>query len=165
MNAYKESPSQSEWRRGTELELSEVQRMCPWNSGMKSRWRIDMRSHLAWRKTTRREQNERHPHSAKSGSRTTNEEQPHKLRKTVRFEQEAPSTSSSSTVHVSLEYPESGRKKDPLEPVSVHYSGHVEDDIQISSLDVFCQVDGRESRCIKGVGLVSRRRCWRSQEK
>ena len=85
----------------------------------------------------------------KSGSRTANEEQPDKLRKTVRFEQEAPSTSSSSTVHVSLEYPESGTKKDPLEPVFVHYSGHVEDDIQISALDVFHQADGRESRQIK----------------
>ena len=87
----------------------------------------------------------------KSGSRTANEEQPDKLRKTVRFEQEAPSTSSFSTVHVSLEYPESGTKKDPLEHVFVYYSGHVEDDIQISALDVFYQVDRRESRQIKEV--------------
>ena len=83
----------------------------------------------------------------KSRSRTAKEEQPDKLRKTVRFEQEAPSTSSSSTVHVSLEYPESGRKKARF----VHYSGHVEDDIQFSALDVFYQVDGRESRQIKEV--------------
>ena len=52
---------------------------------------------------------------------------------------------------MSLEYPESGTKKDPLEPAFVHYSGHVEDDIQISALDVFYQVDGRESRQIKEV--------------
>ena len=87
----------------------------------------------------------------KSGSRRANEEQPDMLRKTVRFEQEAPSTSSSSTVYVSQEYLVSGRKQDPLEPVFVHYPSHVDDDIQISALDVCYQMDGRESRYIKEV--------------
>ena len=67
-------------------------------------------------------------------------------------------------MHVSLEYLASGEKQDRLEPVLV--TGHADDDIQISALDVFYEIDGRKSRYIKrGVGLVSRRRCRRSQEK
>ena len=90
-------------------------------------------------------------HIGKSGSETANAEQPHMLRNTVRFEQEAPDTSSSSTMHVLPKYPASGGKQDRSEPVLVQNSGHVNDDIQISALDVFCEMDGRESRCIKEV--------------
>ena len=89
---------------------------------------------------------------------TANEEQPDKLRKTVRFEQAAPNTSSSSTMHVSLVYLASGQRQDRPEPVVVQNSGHVDDDIRISALDVFYQMDGRKSRYKKTcVGLVSRR--------
>ena len=36
-------------------------------------------------------------------------------------------------------------------------SGHVDDDVQISALDAFYEMDGRESRHIKDLfGLVSR---------
>ena len=69
----------------------------------------------------------------------------------MRFEQEAPNTSSSSTMHVSPEYPASGERQDRPQPVLVHNSGHVDDDIQISALDVFYEMDGRKSRYIKAV--------------
>ena len=92
-------------------------------------------------------------HTGKRGAETTNEEQPEKLRRTVRFEQEAPntSTSSSSTPFVSLEYPASGERQIRADPVLAQSSGHVDDDIQISALDVLCEMDGRESRYIKEV--------------
>ena len=69
----------------------------------------------------------------------------------MRFEQEAPNTSSSSTRHVSPEYPASCERQDRPQPVVVHNSGHVDDDIQISALDVFYEMDGRKSRYIKEV--------------
>ena len=90
-------------------------------------------------------------HNGKRGSETANEEQPDKLWKTVRFEQEAPHTLSSSTMHVSLECPASGEKQDRPGPVLVQNSGHVDDDIQISALDVFYEMDGRKARYIKEV--------------
>ena len=89
-------------------------------------------------------------HIGKRGSATANEEQRDQLRRTVRFEQEAPNTSSPSTTHVSFEYPASERQVRP-EPVLVQTSGHVDDDIQISALGVFYEMDGRESRYIKEV--------------
>ena len=52
---------------------------------------------------------------------------------------------------MSLEYPASGEKQDRPEPVLVQNSGHVDDDTQISTLDVFYEMDGRESRYIKEV--------------
>ena len=87
----------------------------------------------------------------KRGSETANEEQPDKWTKTVRFEQEAPNTSSPSFMYVSLEYPASGERPQRPEPVHVRNSSHVDDDIQISALDVFCEMHGRKSRCIKDV--------------
>ena len=66
-----------------------------------------------------------------------------KLRKTVRFEQEAPQTSPSSSTHVSLENLANGEKQDRPEPVLVQNSGH--------ALDVFYELDGRESCYIKEV--------------
>ena len=52
-------------------------------------------------------------------------------------------------VVVSFEYPASGEKQDRPEPMLVQNSGHVDDDIQISALDVFHEMEGRESRYIK----------------
>ena len=88
---------------------------------------------------------------AKKGSETANEEEPDTLRKIVRLEQEAPSSSLSSSTHVSLEYPVSGEKQDRPELVSLRGSGRVIDDIHISALDVFCEMEGREIRYIKEV--------------
>ena len=67
-------------------------------------------------------------------------------------------------MHVSLEHRVCGEKQDRPEPVLVQNSGHDDDDIQISALDVLYEMDGRESHR-KSVRLVSRRRSWRTQEK
>ena len=87
-------------------------------------------------------------HVGKRGSETASEEQPDKLRKTVRFEQETSSAAASSDPTVALEYPASGEKQDRLGSVLVQTSGHVEDDVQISALDAFSEMDGRKSRYI-----------------
>ena len=52
---------------------------------------------------------------------------------------------------MSLEYPASGEKQDQQEPVLVQNLGHVDGDIHISALDVFYEMDGRESRYIREV--------------
>ena len=90
-------------------------------------------------------------HIGKRGWETADEGQPDKLRKTVRFVQDAPNASSSSTMHVSPEYPASGARQDRPEPVLVQSSAHVDDDIQISALDIFHETDGRKSRYISEV--------------
>ena len=54
-------------------------------------------------------------------------------------------------MHVPLECLASGEKQDRPEPVHVHHSGHVDDNIQISALDVFYEMDGRKRRYIKEV--------------
>ena len=72
-------------------------------------------------------------HIGKRGLETANEEQ---LDKSRRFEQEAPNTSLSSSTNVSLECPASGEKQDRSKPVLAQNSGHVDNDIHISALDV-----------------------------
>ena len=72
------------------------------------------------------------------------EEQPDKLRKTVRFEQEAPSAAASSDPTVALEYPASGETQD--RPASVLVQ--IDDDVQISALDAFYEMDERKSRYV-----------------
>ena len=84
----------------------------------------------------------------KRGSGSSAEEQPDKLRKTVRFEQEAPTAAASSDPTVALEYPASGEAQDRPGSVLVQKSGHVDDDVQISALDAFYEMDGRKSRYI-----------------
>ena len=90
-------------------------------------------------------------HVGKRGSEAASEEQLDKLRKTVRFEQEASSAASSSDPVLPLEYPASGETQDLLGSVLVQKSGHVDDDAQISALDVFYEMDGRKSRYIREV--------------
>ena len=60
-------------------------------------------------------------------------------------------------MHVSTEYPAGGEGQDRPEPVRVQNSGHVDDDIQVSALDVFWEIDGRKSR--------SSKKCWIGIEK
>ena len=105
-------------------------------------------------------------HVGKRGSEAAGEEQPDKLRKIVRFEQDAPSAAASSDPTVALAYPASGETQDRPGSVLVQKSGHV-DDVQISALDPFYEMDGRKSGSLHriSVGAVSRRRCRRSQEK
>ena len=90
-------------------------------------------------------------HIGKRGSEAAGEEQPDKLRKTVRFEQEASSASATSDPTVALEYPSSGETPSRPGSVFVQTSGHVDDDVQISALDLFYEMDGRMSRYIGGV--------------
>ena len=102
-----------------------------------SRWRFDMRTHLA---VTSGKTRMRDIHVGKRGPEAAGEEQPDKLRKAVRFEQEAPS--------VALEYLVSGETHDRPGSVLVQKSGHVGDDVQISALDPFYEMDGRKNRYI-----------------
>ena len=130
--------------------------MCLWNPGteMMSRWRFDMRTHLevTSEKTQHEEDRMRDIHVARRGSKAASEEQPDMLRKTVRFEQEASSASASSDPTVALQYPASGETQSRPGSVLVKKSGHVDDDV-------------KESLNRRSVGVVSRRRCRRSQEK
>ena len=87
-------------------------------------------------------------HVGKRGSEAASDEQPDMLRKTVRFEQEAPSAAASSDPTVALENPAIGETQGRPGPVLVQKSGHVHDDLQISALDVFYEMDGRKSRYI-----------------
>ena len=85
---------------------------------MMSRWRVDMRTHLAvTSQKTSTKRIMRDIHVGKRGSEAASEEQPDKSRKTVRFEQEASSASASSDPTVTLEYPASGET--PSRPGSV----------------------------------------------
>ena len=52
---------------------------------------------------------------------------------------------------MSLEYPASGERQIRPDPVLAQSSGHVDNDTQISALDVLCEMDRRESRYIKEV--------------
>ena len=87
-------------------------------------------------------------HVSKRGSEAAGEEQPDKLRKTVRFEQEASSASASSDPAAALEYLASGETQSRPGSVLVPKSGHVDDDVHISALDAFYEMDGRKSRYI-----------------
>ena len=49
---------------------------------------------------------------------------------------------------VALADPASGEAQDRQGSVLVQKSGHVDDNVQISALDAFCEMDGRKSRCI-----------------
>ena len=105
-------------------------------------------------------------HAGKRASEAAGEEQLDKLRKTVRFEREAPSAAASSDPTVVLEYRASGETQHRQGPVFVQKSGHVDDDV--TNFCVGCILrDGwtKESLHRRSAGMVSRRRCRRSQEK
>ena len=87
-------------------------------------------------------------HVGKRGSEAAGEEQPDKLRKTVRFEHEALSAAAFSDPTVALEYLASGETPSRPGSVLVQKSGLVDDDVQISALDAFHEMDGRKSRHI-----------------
>ena len=129
-----------------------------------------MRTHLAVTsgKTQHEEDRMRDTHIGKKRTRVKGEEQPDKLRKPVRFEQEASRSSAAavSELPVTLEYPASGETQSRPGSVLVQTSGHVDDDVHISALDASHEMHGRKrSLHRRSVGMVSRRRCWRSQEK
>ena len=90
----------------------------------------------------------RYIHVGTRGSEAAGEKQLDKLRKIVRFEQEAPSASVSLDPIVTLEHPANGQTQDRPGSVLVQKSGLVDDDVQISALDAFHEMDGRQSRYI-----------------
>ena len=105
---------------------------------------------------------------SKRGLEATNEEHSDEWRKKERFEQEASSSSAgaSSEPTVTLEYPARGETQRRRGSVLVQTSGHVDDDVQISALDVFfCDGWTKELLHRRSVGAVSKRRCQRSQQK
>ena len=168
MRTKTESLRQSESKRGKELEWSEVQGMCQWNPGIElmSRWRFDMPTHLAvTSEKTSPNRTEWETSTLAKEDQAAGAEQPDKLRKTARFEQEASSAAASSDPTVALEYPASGETRSRPGSVLVQKSGHVDDDVQISALDAFYLWNGwtKESLHRRSVGMVSRRRCWRSR--
>ena len=59
-----------------------------------------------------------------------------------------PSAAASSDRTGALEYPASGETQDRPGSLLVQKSGHVDDDVQISALDAFYEMDGRKSRYI-----------------
>ena len=58
------------------------------------------------------------------------------------------SAAASSDPTVALEYPASGETQDRPLSVLVQKSGHVDDDVQLSALDAFYEMDGRKGRHI-----------------
>ena len=84
-------------------------------------------------------------HIGKRVSEATGEEQPDTLRKTVRF---GVHQRLQIQLTVALEYLASGETQDRPGYVLVQTSGHVDDDVQISALDTFYEMDGRMSRYI-----------------
>ena len=97
------------------------------------------------RENQHEEDRRRDIHVGKRGPVAAGEEQPDTLRKTVRFEQESSSAAASSDQTVALDYPASGETQDLQGSVLVQKLGHVDDDVQISALDPFYEMDGRKS--------------------
>ena len=95
----------------------------------------------------RRGQNEGHPRWQR-GSEASSEDQLDTPRKTVRFEQEAPDAAASSDPTVALKHPASGETQNRSWSVLVQKSSHADDDVQISALNPFYEMDGRKSRYI-----------------
>ena len=96
------------------------------------------------RENQHEEERMRDIHVGKRGPEAAGEEQLDKL--TVRFEQEAPNAATSSDPTVALEYPAIGETQERPGSVLVQKSSHVDDDVQLSALDVFHEMDGRKSR-------------------
>ena len=148
IHARTESLRQSESKRRKELELSEVQWMClrdPETDCEQVALRHGDASGGYIKANQHEEKRMRDIQVGKRGSGSTSEEQTDEWRKTARFEQEAPNASASSDPHVALEHPVSGETPSRPGSVLVQKSGHVDDDVQISALDAFCEKDGRRS--------------------
>ena len=161
----RQSLRQSESKRGTSSSRGEVQGMCLWNLGMElmSGWRFDTgdASDGYIIENQHEEKRMRDIQVGKRGSRAASEEQSDEWRKTDRLEHEALNTFASSNPCVALEYPVSCEIQSRPGSVLVQESNRVDDDVRISALDAFYEMDGRRSRDIGEliVGAVSRRSC------
>ena len=152
MRTKTESLRQSESKRGKEFGLRDVQGNVPMALEIRDDNQMTDRHADASAGDIRENQYEedrmRDIHIDIRGSVTADEEQPDKLRKTVRFEQEASSASASSDPTVALEYPTSDETQSRQGSVLTQMSSHVDDDVPISALDAFFEMDGRKSRYI-----------------
>ena len=87
-------------------------------------------------------------HVGKRGPEAAGEEPDH-VKEDRRFEQEAPNAAAPSDPTVIVEqHLASGELQCRPETVLVQTSGHVDDDVQISALEAFHEMDGRKSRYI-----------------
>ena len=82
----------------------------------------------------------------KAGPEEAGEDQPDKLRKIVRFDQEASSSSAGASSEPSVTLEHLAMRGDKSRPGSALV--HVDDDVQISALDAFDEMDGRKRRYI-----------------
>ena len=99
-------------------------------------------------------------HVGKRGLEAASEEQSDKRRKTERFEQEAPNASGIFRSICCSGIFCNRKTQSRSGSVLVRKSSHVDDDVQISALDAYYEMDGRKSRYIGEVlESVSRRRC------
>ena len=153
MNAYKDRIAETE--RVNERKRARVERGAgdvPTEPGNTDDEQVAVRHADASGGDIRENQHEedrmRDIHVGRRGTDAAGEERPDKLMKTVRFEQEASSASASSDPTVALEYPAGGETRSRPGSVLVQKSCHVDDDVQISALDAFYEMDGRKSRCI-----------------
>ena len=126
--------------------------MCWRNPGIKNDEQVAVRHADASggdiKENQHEEKNMRDIQVSKRRSEAASEEQSDKWMKTERLEHEAPNTSASSDPCVALEYLASAKSQSRPGSVLVQKSGHVDDDVQISSLDAFYGKDGRRSRHI-----------------
>ena len=104
-------------------------------------------------------------HVGERGSEGAGEGQPEKLRKTVRFEQDAPNASASSDPTVALKYPASGETQDRPGPYSCRSRAMLMTTYQFLRWMHSMRWMDEKALHRRSVGMVSRRRCRRSQEK
>ena len=143
--------------------------MCLWNLGteLTSRWRFDMRTHLAVTSLNENQREEKILRGTRvniRGSGATSEEQLDERRKTERIEREAPNASASSDPCAAREYLVSCEIQSRPGSVLVQQkSGHVDDDVQISALDALYEKDARELTWLRSghVSMLSRRKFFK----
>ena len=141
--------------------------MCLWNPEkmMMSRWRFGHAGASGGDITENQHEENRMSdiHICKRGSETAHEEQPDKFRKKARFEHEAPSASSSSDHGCLWNLLRVVRNKIGWGPSRAHVTSMTTYKF-LRSMRSTRWMD-EKSLHQRFVGLVSRRRCQRSQEK
>ena len=127
--------------------------MCPWNPGIElmSRWRFDMRTYLAvtsGKTSTTRTESEtsalaKEDQRQQVKNNLTSQGKQYDLSKKLRVR-----VQQRLQIQLLLWNPASGETQSRPGSVLVQTSGHVDDDVQISALDAFYEMDGRKSRYI-----------------
>ena len=119
--------------------------------GRRNGWRVDRRSHLARMRTNTKWTKWDKSNTGKRGTETASEEQLDNLRRQYDSSKRRRTHQHLLLLHLCLESLESGDSQVRLETVLLQWSGHVDDDIQSSALDVLSEIDRRESRYIEEV--------------